>query len=105
MGARILRDVKDDMDTVPILHLRDWVKREPPDELIASRFQFILTEVAQHVDAIETFLESGAGAAGGKAFIRPQERPAVGDGALAQELKTLQQRVQSLEQSLGNKRP
>jgi hypothetical protein len=103
MGNSLLRDFKDDRDTVEIFHRRDWVKREPPDELIFSRLELMLTEVATHVDSIEAFLENGS-LAEGKSFIRPQERPAVGDGALGHELlRTLQHRLLRVEQSLGER--
>jgi hypothetical protein len=109
MGSILGKDISDSVmkiqrDTVYISHIPwwEWVKRENPDALIRGYLDVIVSEVAQHVEAIEAHLEEGVAA--GKPFIRPGERPAVGGEALSQTMETvrlLQQRVERLEQSSG----
>lgn len=101
MGNRLVRDLKDARDTIPIFRWQD-VKREPSDAVIFSHLELMLTDVAQHIEAVESYLENGK-LAGGKSFIRPQERPAVGDEALGRELQTFEHRLQRIERSLGDK--
>ncbi len=101
MGSSLIKDLHIfDKDLREHVHIRwpDWVKREPPYELIQS----YLEQIAQHVEAIEVHLEGTQ--AGGKAFVRPQERPAVGNEALgADAVRGLEQRIEKIERSLKGK--
>lgn len=100
MGSSLIKDIAvfTEKDLRENIHIRwpDWVKREPPYELI----QGYLEQIARHIEAIEVHLEQNV-QAGGKAFVRPQERPAVGNEALATDaVRGLEQRLERLERSL-----
>jgi hypothetical protein len=86
-------------------HLLDPVKREAPDVFRRGYQEVILPQlqqVAHHIEAIEKHLESDA-IAKGKAFVRPEERPAVGKEMLnevLEPLKLLSERLDRVEQKL-----
>jgi len=99
-----LKDLKDLSDTIPVERWR-WRKREPdpwPDPWPILIFERSLVELASHIEAIEGFLEAGDLTAG-RAFVRPQERPAVGNEALSQGLQAIEQRIQKIESSLAER--
>jgi hypothetical protein len=73
------------------------VKYDIPDQLWRTYLELI-PAVAQRIDTIEQHLEKGIGA--GKSFIRTQERPDVGGGAvndLSEQVRLLNQRLDKIE--------
>jgi hypothetical protein len=104
VGSSLVQDInvlyKDQRDTVPI-RWWDWVKREPPDELIRGYLETILPEMARRIEQVETFLERGMPT--GQAFVRASERPSVGSEALSQAIEPLLLRLDRIEQKLGER--
>lgn len=100
MGMEILKDIKDikDREYVRIRTLEDLLGDPDP----RRRFEWRLVELASHIEAIEEFL-GGGDLAAGKAFVRPQERPAVDNDALHQGMQAIEQRLQRIESSLAER--
>jgi ubiquinone biosynthesis protein UbiJ len=73
------------------------IKYDIPDQIWRTYLE-LLPAVAQRIDAIEQHLEKGI--AEGRSFVRPQERPDVGGGAvndLSEQVRQLNQRLEKIE--------
>lgn len=106
-------DFKDISDTIKYFRLSlplpidpiGPIKYDVADRLLQSYFE-MLPVLARHIDAIEDHLEKGF--AEGKSFIRPEERPAVGNEILHQfteSVKLLNGRLEKIEKQLAKKTP
>jgi hypothetical protein len=73
------------------------VKYDIPDQIWRTYLE-LLPAVAQRIEAIEQHLEKGV--AEGRSFVRPQERPDVGGGAvndLLEHVRHLTQRLDKID--------
>jgi hypothetical protein len=77
------------------------IKYDAFDRIMASYLQ-LMPMVAQRLDSIEAYLEQGVSE--GKPYVRSEERPDVGGGALTELVETvrlLDQRLSKLESARG----